>query len=196
MLRKLLGPLLVLVVLGGAAGVVYASHGHGDGDSLEMVRHATKQFRSLSVANDAGYGLLLDADGIACIDMPGTGAMGVHYVNGGLVGDGEIQALTPEAVVYQPDSNGRSHLVALEYVVLKDAWDGQHSAAPELFSQTFNITPVGNRFGLPAFYSLHVWLFKHNPAGMFATWNPNVTCTPDEHHDAHHGEDLVGQMDG
>ena len=131
-----------------------ASHGHGDGDSLDKVKQATKQFRSSSVANDAKYGLLVDAKGIACIDLPGTGAMGVHYVNGDLVGDGEIQALTPEAVVYEPDSNGRSRLVALEYVVFKDAWDGQHDSVPELFGQKIATTLAGNRFGLPAFYSL------------------------------------------
>ena len=148
------------------------------------------------MANDAGYSLLVDANGIACIDMPGMGAMGVHYVNGDLVGDGEIQALTPEAVVYEPDSNGRPHLVAPEYAVLKDAWDGQHDSIPSLFGQNFATTPAGNRFGLPAFYSLHVWLFKHNPAEMFAMWNPNVTCTPDDNRDGRHGEDLVGQMDG
>ena len=147
------------------------------------------------MANDADYGLLLDANGIACIDMPGMGAMGVHYANGGLVGDGQIQASTPEAVVYEPDSNGRPHLVALEYVVFKAAWDSQHDSAPSLFGQKFATSPEGNRFGLPAFYSLHVWLYKHNPDGMFAMWNPKVTCTPDDRHDAH-GEELVGQMAG
>jgi len=30
--------------------------------------------------------------------------------------------------------------------------------------------------GLPAFYSLHAWIWKHNPAGDFAMWNPDVTC--------------------
>ncbi|MBK5332305.1 MAG: hypothetical protein JJD93_10060 [Ilumatobacteraceae bacterium] len=199
MLRKLLGPMLVFAVIGSAAGVAYASHDHGDG--LDKVKQATKQFRSLSVANAANYGLLVDVKGIACIDMPGMGAMGVHYVNGDLVGDGEIQALTPEAVVYEPDSNGRPHLVALEYVVFKDAWDAQHQSKPSLFGQKFNTTLAGNRYGLPAFYSLHVWLYKHNPAGTFAMWNPDVTCTPDDGHDddghdGHHGDDLVGQMDG
>ena len=87
-------------------------------------------------------------------------------------------------------------MVALEYVVLKDAWDGQHDAKPSLFGHSFDITPDGNRFGLPAFYSLHVWLYKHNPAGVFAMWNPDVTCTPDDGHDGHRGADHVDQMDG
>ena len=33
-----------------------------------------------------------------------------------------------------------------------------------------------NRFGLPAFYSLHAWIWKHNPSGTFSMWNPNVSC--------------------
>jgi hypothetical protein len=198
MLRKLLVPAVILAFLGGAAGVAYASHGHGDG-GLARVKHATSKFRSLSVANADGYGLLLDANGIACIDMPGMGAMGVHYVKGSLVGDGAIDPLTPEAVVYEPDERGRPHLVALEYVVFQETWDAQHDSKPSLFGQDFSLTPAGNRFGLPAFYSLHAWLFRHNPAGMFAMWNPKVTCTPDDEHGehgGHHGDDHVGQMDG
>lgn len=188
MLRKLIAPLIVLATSGSAVSVAYASHNHGDGNGgLKRVKHATQQFRRLAVAQDAGYGLLLDAQGIACIDMPDMGAMGVHYVKGDLVGDGAIDALTPEAVVYEPDGRGRMHLVALEYVVFKDAWDAQHGSPPSLFGQEFNFTDSGNRFGLPPYYSLHVWLYKDNPAGKFSMWNPDVTCTPDDDHHDHHG---------
>jgi hypothetical protein len=118
--------------------------------------------------------------------MPGMGAMGIHYVNGTLVGDDRVDPLTPEAVVYEPDGDGHPHLVALEYVVFKSAWDAHHKGKPKLFGQTFTLTPDGNRFGLPAFYSLHAWLYKHNPAGTFAMWNPRVTCPP--------GDDAAMQM--
>ena len=192
MLRKLIFPLMIVVVLSGAAGVAYASH-NGGNNNLHRARDATKQFRSLSVATAAGYGQLLDKDGIACIDMPGMGAMGVHYVNSTLVGDGAIDALAPEAVVYEPDDRGRMRLVALEYVVLKDAWDANHNSEPSLFGHRFDTTVEGNRYGLPTFYSLHVWIYKDNPAGMFAMWNPDVTCTPDDGHDGHGGHG--GQMD-
>ena len=185
MLRKLLAPVLILVVLGGAAGVAYATHGHGADDGISNVRQATEQFRSLAVADDAGYKLLVDKDGIACIDMPGMGAMGIHYVKGDLVGDGAIDPLAPEAMVYEPDARGRNHLVAVEYVVFKDAWDANHASKPSLFGETFMLTPDGNRFGLPAFYSLHVWIYKHNPSGMFSMWNPTVTCTPNDDHGGH-----------
>jgi hypothetical protein len=188
MLRKLIVPVLIVAVLGGVAGVAYASHGHGDdGDGLDQAKNTLAQFRSLPVADGAGYKLLLDAQGIACIDLPGTGGMGVHYVRGALVGDATVDAMTPEAVVYEPDARGRMRLVAAEYVVFQDAWDAQHDTKPSLFGQTFTLNPAGNRFGLPAFYALHAWLFKHNPAGTFAMWNPDVTCTPDDAHDGHKG---------
>ena len=67
-------------------------------------------------------------------------------------------------------------LVALEYVVLKADWDALHADPPSLFGQEFMVTPDPNRFGLPAFYSLHAWIWKHNPAGTFAMWNPDVSC--------------------
>jgi hypothetical protein len=107
--------------------------------------------------------------------MPQMGAMGVHYVKKALVGDGVVNATTPEALVYEP-SQGTLRLVAVEYVVLKSAWAAHHTAAPRLFGHVFNFTPAGNRFGLPAYYSLHAWIWKSNPSGEFSMWNPTVTC--------------------
>ena len=102
--------------------------------------------------------------------------MGVHYVKGALVGDAVIDAETPEALVYQPLRNGRMRLVALEYVVFQSAWDAVHDQPPMLFGQRFELVGAGNRYGLPAFYELHAWVWKHNPLGMFADWNPRVSC--------------------
>ncbi len=176
MLRKLIGFGLVAAIAG--AGATAAAATSNDHVTRDQVQRANARYRDLDVAKAAGFGLLLDAKGIACIDMPGMGAMGIHYVNGTLVGDDRVDPLTPEAVVYEPDGDGRPHLVALEYVVFKSAWDAHHKGKPKLFGETFTLTPDGNRFGLPAFYSLHAWLYKHNPAGTFAMWNPRVTCPP------------------
>jgi hypothetical protein len=146
---------------------------------LGAARDATTQFKSLSLARGAGYGLLKDKKGIACIamdSMPGMGAMGVHYAKPALVGDGKLNIETPEALVYQPLAGGKLSLAAVEYVVLKKDWDKQYNKRPVLFGHTFNFTPAGNRFGLPAYYSLHVWLFKKNPSGEFTMWNPSVKC--------------------
>ena len=96
--------------------------------------------------------------------------MGIHYVKGP-VGDGAIDANAPEALVYEPQSNGRLRLVAVEYVVFQADWDATHDDPPSLFGQVFEPIGADNRYGIPPFYELHVWLWKHNPAGMFEDWN-------------------------
>lgn len=146
-------------------------------DGLSSARAATDQYHDISLAMDDGWGFkLYDKDGIACIDKPGVGAMGIHYVNGPLVPDGAVDATTPEALIYEPQKNGRLRLVAVEYVVLQDAWDAAHSSPPSLFGEEFTLVPAGNRYDLPAFYELHAWLWKHNPRGMFDDWNPRASC--------------------
>ena len=98
----------LVTVLALTAGVVGANQSNGR-VSLGDVRAATARYNSLSVAKAHKYAILKDAQGIACIDNPGVGAMGVHYVNGDLVGTTEVNPLKPEALVYEPQKNG--HLV-------------------------------------------------------------------------------------
>ncbi|HZR95781.1 MAG TPA: hypothetical protein VFA56_08800 [Gaiellaceae bacterium] len=169
---------MAVVVLAAVAAAVLAAAAGASTGTTSDVAAATSKFRNLAVAKKAGYGILRDKKGIACIamdSMPGMGAMGVHYVKSAYVGDGKLEKNEPEALVYAP-TNGKLRLAALEYVVLKSAWQAHHASAPSLFGHTFALTPAGNRFGLPAFYSLHVWLFAKNPAGTFTMWNPNVSC--------------------
>jgi hypothetical protein len=162
-----------VLVPGASAGGPSSS---GAAQDLASARAATAGDHQLATARQAGYSILRDAAGIACIDEPTMGAMGVHYVDGAAVGDPAVVPNHPEALVYEPTKNGRMQLVALEYVVLKADWDALHPDPPSLFGQEFMVTPDPNRFGLPAFYSLHAWIWKHNPAGMFAMWNPDVSC--------------------
>jgi hypothetical protein len=162
-----------------AASLDHPSRSPAESSALVAARNATARFQSLTAAKKAGYGLLKDKNGIACIamDMPGmTGAMGVHYANPTLVGDGQLDSRTPEAVVYRPLASGKLRLGAVEYVVLQSAWKAHHASPPVMFGHQFNSTPAGNRYGLPAFYSLHVWLFKYNRTGEFSMWNPDVNC--------------------
>lgn len=139
------------------------------------IRTATEQYQDVAAAEDAGYDLLKDTAGISCIDNE-DGAMGIHYANGDLVAGGVIDALKPQVLVYEPGEGDELNLVGVEYVVFQEGWDASHDAAPELFGQEFMLTPEGNRYGLPAFYSLHDWAWKTNPAGEFAMWNPDVSC--------------------
>lgn len=147
---------------------------------VETVRQATAQFEEIAEAEAAGYGLFH-----GCVNGPEEGSMGVHFVNGELVGDGEVDAHHPEALLYEA-SYGALRLVGVEYVVLAEDWHATHEAPPMLMGQLFNYVGSPNRYGIPAFYELHVWAHKHNPKGMFADWNPHVSCegyadTVDDH---------------
>lgn len=139
-------------------------------------KEATERFKDVSVAVAAGYGEFRDAQGIACIDSPGVGAMGIHYVNGGLVGDDVLDPTRPEALVYDPRGSRNLKLVALEYIVFKHVWDATHLEPPALYGRQFDFTPSPNRYGIPAFYALHAWIFKNNRAGELEPWNPKVFC--------------------
>jgi hypothetical protein len=140
------------------------------------LRGATAPFYNLPTAQADGYGILADAKGITCIDNPDIGAMGVHYVRGDLVGDGTIDPLRPEAVIYEPQPDGYMQLVGVEYVVMKADWDAKNSAPPTLFGEQFKTVAAGNRYGLPAFYELHAWVWQHNEIGTYEDWNPRVKC--------------------
>jgi hypothetical protein len=104
--------------------------------------------------------------------------MGVHLLNPNLL-DATIDPAHPEALVYRAQKNGALNLVALEYIVFKQAWEDAHGAnaqAPSLFGKPFLLSSAPNRFGIPSFYALHAWVFKKNPTGTFQPWNPKVRC--------------------
>jgi len=170
---------LLALLTAPANALVPPQGGHPAGDTarqVKMAKAATRGFTHPPAAKRAGYGLLKDAQGIACISMKGMGGMGIHYANGALV-DGKIRVRHPEAVVYRFTRNGHLRLSALEYLVTRQAWRVDHpTGRPVLFGHRFNFTPKGNRFGLPAFFSLHAWLWDHNAAGTFQMWNPAVHC--------------------
>ena len=170
--RVLAAVALATAALATAAAPALAHHP----SDLAAAYAGTARYHSLDRAQAAGYDLLTDAQGIACIDQPGEGGMGVHYVRGDLVGDAEVNAATPEALVYEPRRHGRPRLVAAEYVVFQAAWDAEHAQKPRLFGQDFEPVGADNRYGLPPFYELHVWLWKFNPSGFFNDWNPRVHC--------------------
>ena len=138
---------------------------------VRIVRDATERFRDVSVAEGEGYGLLF-----GCVSGGDYGAMGLHFVNFPLVADGKIDATTPEIVLYEPTSNGRLRITGADFLVFAADWDKTHTSAPELNGQLFHLFDAPNRFGLPPFYTLHVWAWKDNPNGTFTNWNPSVSC--------------------
>jgi hypothetical protein len=170
-LRRMFGiglAILFVPVLG--LTVAVAANGQS---SIADVRAATAKYHDVAVAKADGYGLLKDAAGIACIDSA-AGTMGVHYVKGALL-DGVINPLTPEALVYEPLPNGGLKLVAVEYVMFQSAWAG--AGLPSVLGLSMRPVPAGNRYGIPAFYQRHAWIWSNNPLGQFEEWSNKVSCS-------------------
>ena len=168
--KTLIGVAAIAIVL-----LATPSPANAGAADLSTARAATAGFHQVEAAKAVGYGEFHDAANIACIETPGVGVMGIHYVNGALVSDGIVDAVTPEALVYQPIGNGKLRLVAVEYIVFYSMWAG--SSKPSLFGQDFKLVWTPNRYGIPAFYELHAWVWQNNPSGMFRDWNPSGSCT-------------------
>ena len=178
-------PVLALTLL---APSVIAQSGHddhalhssttSDANLVREVRTVTRPFIDVNAAVAAGYGPFL-----GCVSGGAQpGAMGVHYVNGGFVGDGLIDVEKPEALMYER-RNGRFQLLGVEFIVMVDAWHKNNAQPPVLKGQVFTYNGSPNRYGLPPFYALHVWAWRGNPGGAYVDWNTQVSCegyTPNE----------------
>jgi hypothetical protein len=143
MKRKFFLPLgLILLSLFALTSVAVArSHDAEPRDTLvATVRQATKSFKNVDAAKSAGYGLFH-----GCVSGPQEGAMGIHFVHGDLVGDGEINASRPEALIYEI-RDGRLQLVGVEYVVIAESWDASHETPPSLMVQVFLYVGAPNRY--------------------------------------------------
>ena len=139
---------------------------------LKTVREATERFRDVAVAEAEGYKLMF-----GCVSGPDYGAMGLHYVNLGLVLDGELDASRPEIIIYEPTPNGRPRLIGADFLVFAESWHAKHpDTTPQLMGQLLHFFEAPNRFGLPPFYTLHVWAWKENPTGAFVNWHSRVSC--------------------
>lgn len=148
-----------------------------EGRALADVRAATAKYHRAEVALAEGY-----INTGECVASP-AGGMGIHFVNPGLMGspapngDATFEPTRPEVLVYEPMHNGQLQLVAVEFLVWRAPWDVAHpttspSFLGEAFAKSFGIAA----HGLPNHYELHVWLWKQNANGMFAEWNPKVSC--------------------
>ena len=141
---------------------------------VQAVLEATRQFKDVSSVEGPGHGYALM---FGCVSGGDFGAMGLHYVNLGLV-DGNIKKEEPEIILFEPVANGRIRITGVDYLVPVAAWDAAHpgEGPPQLMGQLFHLFDSPNRFGLDPFYTLHVWAWKDNPTGTFTNWNPNVSC--------------------
>src|SRR5690606_34435960 len=129
----------------------------------------TAHFHSVEKAMAAGY-----MPFGPCVTHDELGGMGQHYVNFKLV-DGKLNHRQPEALLYEPQKNGRMKLIGVEYIIHADQWVS--STPPVLGDQAFDVY-INSPFNPLDFnnYQLHAWVWKHNPAGMHAAFNPMVSC--------------------
>ena len=163
MIWKFLTRIVVAGLLVGALFSQTAQASTGDDVWLAGVRAATASYHDLSVAKHANYAAVL-----SCFDLPGVGGMGQHYLNGNLV-NGTVQPNSPQALVYEVDGD-RLQLVAIEYIIPWTLW--VPSTPPELNGHTFtSVTSLH-------LWALHAWIWRPNPLGMFANYNPKVELCP------------------
>lgn len=145
------------------AAVALSRVGAGHVDGLaKQVRQVTARFNATQQATMLGY-----VQDSPCVAVPGMGGMGFHWVNHSLV-DPVFEPLKPEVVLYAPRPNGQLELVAVEYIVIDV---GQ--PAPTFDGQAFD---VGGSPVPVAHWTLHVWVHRENPNGLFTPFNPTVVC--------------------
>ncbi len=157
----LLIPLAALVAGGAAVAVARA------GDDLAPVRRATAGFHRTEAAQAAGYDLVEGLD--YCFESEGVGGMGFHYINAGI--DLTVDPLQPEAMVYAPGPDGQLQLGAVEYIVPQADWDAAgNTEPPSVLGQSFHLNDDLD------VYVLHAWIWRNNPSGTFADYNPEVSC--------------------
>jgi hypothetical protein len=140
---------------------------------IDKVRGATARYTDINVALGEGW-----VAATPCVSGPETGAMGVHLVLPKRIEGGVLDAEQPEALIYEPLPNGAMRLVGVEFIVLASVWASHNpnGGVPALDGNLLNYVGAPNRYGLPAFYEMHVWAWRHNPMGSFADWNTTVTC--------------------
>ncbi|GGO84086.1 hypothetical protein GCM10011584_00810 [Nocardioides phosphati] len=171
MRRSLLRIPLALTAAAGlvSTALVGGTADAGAPDGVAAIRAATARFHDPQVAIDAGY---IPTD--VCVEAPGLGVMGQHWINPSLVGS--IDLRHPAILLYQPGTDG-PELVAVEYFQPDADQDlSTDGDRPSLLGHPFDGPMLGHEPGMPIHYDLHAWVWQHNPAGTFAQFNPRGSC--------------------
>jgi hypothetical protein len=194
--------LAALSCLFAAAGCSQVGGPPGPGEpTLAEVRQLTERFQDVNVALAEGY--IRDpfdlCDSAEMMGRPASdGAMGVHYFRPDLLGvtappDPRVNGTStytdfrqPAILIYEPQADGSMQLVAVENLVFKAAWAAAgHSEPPTFHGVAYDsmeddpATPVDEAHMFYPHYDRHVWIYRDNPNGVYAPFNPAVTC---EHH--------------
>ena len=176
MKKILITIVLVLVLLGTIGGVAYAAAGTANPQvlrDLARVRRATAKYHDVNVALADGFIQTPD-----CVESP-DGGMGIHFIKPDRLMDPAENILEPEILLYVETEDGFK-LLGVEYFYGIGAPDtpvpDPAPPAPILFGRAFDGPMAQHEPGQPPHYDLHVWVWEPNPSGMFAMFNPNVSC--------------------
>jgi hypothetical protein len=132
-------------------------------ETIATLQRVTARYHDLNAAIADDFVLLHP-----CENRPGEGPVGIVYVHMTRLVDGLIDPETPDALIYEPSSNGRPRLVGVEFAIPYSLWTGQQP--PEFLGATFQ---PEDEFGV---WALHAWVWRSNPEGLFAETNPRVSC--------------------
>jgi hypothetical protein len=132
-------------------------------EAVATLRRVTDRYHDLNAAIADGFVFLH-----GCENRPDEGPVGAVYVHMARLTDGAIDPEAPEALIYEPASDGSSELVGVELAIPYPLWTEQEP--PEFLGATFQRE---DEFGV---FGLHVWIWRDNPEGLFAESNPSVSC--------------------
>lgn len=181
-----------------AVALSHPLHGGPSEPDLATVRAATARFQDVKEALAEGY-VRDPANMCVTSKMMGgpasAGAMGIHFFRPDLLGISappnprvngngtHTDFMKPAVLVYEPQADGSLKLVAVENLVFRWAWaKAGHKEPPSFHGVKYEMmaddprTKVDEAHMFEPHYDLHVWLFRDNPAGRFAPFNPNVSC--------------------
>lgn len=137
-----------------------------DNAALATLRRATARYHDLDAAVADGFVFLH-----GCEVRPDEGPAGILYVHLDRLLDGAIDPALPDGLLYAPSRNGKPKLAGVELAVFQSQWAGQDP--PEFLGTSFQTEEEFGAFGL------HIWVWSHNPEGMFAQAHPGIECGPE-----------------
>ena len=149
--------------------------GHGTARGANAQLAALKQqVRPLSTPEKAAAAGYVPVS--PCVAGPGGAGMGWHYLNPSLMGQ-PLDPMRPQVLLFVPDGDGGQELGGVEWIQPDADQDlATTDDRPTMFGRPFDGPMPGHGPGEPVHYDLHVWLFSANPDGVFAPFNPRVTC--------------------
>jgi hypothetical protein len=164
---------LTLAAILGTLAISVAVAGDGSLPSeWRAVRAAVARYHSFELAERDGYTVANEP----CVASP-DGTMGIHAINPALMATGAIDPLRPEILLYVPKANGGLELVGVEYWKADaDGLLGTDGDRPFVLGHPVDGPMPGHTPTMPVHYDLHVWVAAEHPTGLFAPFNPAISC--------------------